>query len=451
MENKTPMMQKRTMNITAFEYKEVPKDEWSKEELSKIEQLNATMGVDILSIGFKQGKHVVMATSYVGVIRIGKTTIEILPKVDKDGDKRLAAQNLLYFLSYTRKLSIKESDIARLTERTSEFFEILIYLFARNLWDLIKKGMYKEYVAEEEYAGFLKGKWLISQQLTQRPTTRHRFYVSYDEFTEDNPFNRIFKYAVILLQKLSNNPRNQQLLLELSFAFNDIEFEIITKEHFVRLNVNRLNSQYLPVLELARLFILDSSIQMTANNIETFSFVFDMNRLFEEFVYEFIRRHRDTILPEDLKDCEIIAQSSDRYLLYTPDGMPVFKLQPDIVFIRPDGSIPLIIDTKYKLLDPKDKELFSLIQSDMYQMFAYAKKYNCDKVIMLYPNKEENKEEVEKCYRIAEERENQHINVKTIDIGIDLRLHKQILITRLNSALKNKREEESYVYMGSNL
>ena len=200
MENKTPMMQKRTMNMTVFEYGRVPKDEWSKEELSKIEQLNATMGVDILSIGFKQGKHVVMATSYVGVIRIGKTTIEILPKVDKDGDKRLAAQNLLYFLSYTRKLSIKESDIARLTERTSEFFEILIYLFARNLWELIKKGMYKEYVAEEKYAGFLKGKWLISQQLTQRPTTRHSFYVSYDEFTEDNPFNRIFKYAVILFQ-----------------------------------------------------------------------------------------------------------------------------------------------------------------------------------------------------------------------------------------------------------
>src|SRR3990172_4717120 len=329
MENKTPMMQKRTMNMTVFEYGRVPKDEWSKEELCKIERLNAIMGVEILSIGFKQVKDVVMATSYVGVIRIGKTIIEILPKVDKDGDKRLAAQNLLYFLSYTRKLSIKESDIARLTERPSEFFEILIYLFARNLWDLIKKGMYKEYVAEEEYAGFLKGKWLISLQLTQRPTTRHSFYVSYDEFTEDNPFNRIFKYAVILLQKLSNNPRNQQLLLELSFAFNDIEFEIITKEHFVRLNVNRLNRQYLPVLELARLFILGASLQMTANNIETFSFVFDMNRLFEEFVYEFLRRHRKEILPDDLnEDCDIKAQFGDKYLVYSEDGNPVFKLQP---------------------------------------------------------------------------------------------------------------------------
>lgn len=426
------------MIMTVFEYESVPKDEWSKEELCKIERLNAIMGVEILSIGFKQGKQVITATSYVGVIRIGKTIIEILPKVDKDGDKRLAAQlaaqNLLYLLSYTRKLSIKESDIARLTERPSEFFEILIYLFARNLWGLIKKGMYKEYVAEEEYAGFLKGKWLISQQLTQRPTTRHSFYVAYDDFTEDNLFNRIFKYAVILLHKLSNNPRNQQLLLELSFALNDIEFEIITKEHFARLNVTRLNRQYLPVLELARLFILDSSLQMIANNIETFSFVFDMNKLFEEFVYQFIRRHRNEILPDDLKDpkdCEIKAQSGDKSLVFSEDGTPVFRLQPDIMFIKTtDRSISLIIDTKYKLLETKEKKL-DISQADMYQMFAYAKKYNCNRIIMLYPYREE----IENNYRIAEG-ENQHIYVKTIDIGIDLRQNKQTLIRRLNSVLR---------------
>lgn len=427
--------------MTAFEYEKVPKDEWSKEELSKIERLNATMGVEILTIGFKQGKHVVMATSYVGVIRIGKTTIEILPKVDKDGDKRLAAQlaakNLLYLLSYTRKLSIKESDIARLTEKPSEFFEILIYLFARNLWGLIKKGMYKEYVAEEEYAGFLKGKWLISQQLIQRPTTKHSFYVSHDEFTEDNPFNRIFKYAVILLQKLSNNPRNQQLLLELSFALNDIEFEIITKEHFARLNVNRLNRQYLPVLELARLFILNSSLQMTANNIETFSFVFDMNRLFEEFVYEFLRRHRKEILPDELKDCEIKAQYGNKYLVYSQDGkQEVFKLQPDIVFIkRSDRSIPLIIDTKYKLLDTQDKRL-GISQADMYQMFAYAKKYQCCRVIMLYPHRTGIEE---KSFKFDENGE-RYVDIRTLDIGRDLPKDKRAFIKQLQTIVGGKYE-----------
>lgn len=348
------------MPITVFEYKEVEKEDWRGEELRKIERLNEISGDKILDIGYRHGKPIVKATSYVGVVRIGKIILQILPKVDRDDINvtQLVVKNLLYLLSYTRKLSIKESDIAHLTERQSDFFEILIHLFARNLWGLIKKGMYKEYVTEEQYAGFLKGKWLISQQLTQRPTTRHSFYVSYDEFTEDNPFNRILKYVVILLQKISMAPGNQQLLLELSFALNEIKFEKITKEHFVRLNINRLNRQYWPLIELARLFILKSSLQMTANNIETFSFVFDMNRLFEEFVYEFIIRHGDEILTDDLKGCDIIAQHRYKCLVYTDKGDPVLKLQPDIVFVkRSNNSFPLIIDTKYKLLDQQDNRL----------------------------------------------------------------------------------------------
>jgi len=36
MGNKTPMMQRRTMKMTVFEYDRVPKDEWSKEGLCKI-------------------------------------------------------------------------------------------------------------------------------------------------------------------------------------------------------------------------------------------------------------------------------------------------------------------------------------------------------------------------------------------------------------------------------
>ena len=413
------------MKIIAFEYSDVAKDVWSQEDLLKIDRLNRTLHDEALSIRFNEGKPVVKATSYVGVIRIGDTTIEILPKVDND-DKKLAAQNLLYFLSYTRKLTIKESDIAHLTERQSEFFEILICLFAKNLWDLMRKGMYKEYVAEVEYAGFLKGKWLISQQLTQKPLNRHKFYVSYDDFTDDNPFNRIFKYAVILLQRVATNPRNQQLLLELSFALNDIEFEIITKEHFARLNINRLNRQYLPVLELARLFILNSSLQMTANNIETFSFVFDMNKLFEEFVYEFIRRHKDEILPDELKDCEIKAQHGNKYLVYSEGEIPEFRLQPDIIFIKPDGTIPLIIDTKYKLLDPQDERL-GISQSDMYQMFAYSKKFECNRVVMLYPHREG---VVEKIFKLEQNGE-RHVAIRTLDIGRDLSNDKQVFSRQL--------------------
>ncbi len=344
--------------ITVFEYQK-PDWELTSSDILRIEHLNQKLNDKILEITVEKGQPAVKTTSYVGVLKIGKTTLEILPKVYNNNEK-LATQNLLYLLSYTKKLPIKESDIAQLIESQSEFFEILIYLFAKNLWNLMKKGIYKEYIPEEEYAGFLKGQWLISRQLAQQPAIKHKFCVSYDDFTENNPFNRIFKYVIVLLQKVSTYARNQQLLMELSFALNDIDFEIITKEYFERLNINRLNRQYLPVLELARLFILNSSLQMTANNIETFSFAFDMNRLFEEFVYEFIKKHRDEILPDDLKDCDIKAQHSSMSLVYSEEGKPIFRLQPDIVFVKADGSIPLIIDTKYKLLDSRDKRYCQL-------------------------------------------------------------------------------------------
>lgn len=397
----------------------------SSQDLSRIERLNTSLRDEVLSIRVERGKPVVKATSYVGILKIGKTTIEVLPKVD-NANENLATRNLLYLLSYTKKLQIKESEIAHLTERQSEFFEILIYLFANNLWDLMKKGVYKEYVTKEEYAGFLKGKWLISQQLIQKPTEKHSFYISYDDFTDDNSFNRIFKYTVALLQKISTNSSNQQLLMELSFAFNDIAFEVITKEHFQSLNVNRLNRQYLPVLELARLFILNSSLQMTAKDIETFSFVFDMNRLFEEFIFEFIRKHRDAILSDELQDCEIRPQFGDIFLVYAEDGRRVFRLRPDIVFIKPNKTIPILIDTKYKLLNSQDKEL-GISQSDMYQMFAYSEKYSCNKVIMIYPDRGEVKE---KTFTV-EEGENRKIRINTVDIGIDLFKNKEALLGQL--------------------
>lgn len=117
------------MPITIFEYEEVKKEDWRVEELRKIERLNEISG-KILDIGYRHGKPIVTATSYVGFLKIGKTTLQILPKVDRNDDK-LATKNLLYLLSYTRKLSIKETEIAHLTERSADFFEILFICLPR--------------------------------------------------------------------------------------------------------------------------------------------------------------------------------------------------------------------------------------------------------------------------------------------------------------------------------
>ncbi len=59
-----------------------------------------------------------------------------------------------------------------------------------------------------------------------------------------------------------------------------------------------------------------------------------------------------------------------------------FKLQPDIVI----NNGKIIMDTKWKLLDLQ-KENQNISQADIYQMFAYASKYeNCEKVFLIYPH-----------------------------------------------------------------
>ena len=85
----------------------------------------------------------------------------------------------------------------------------------------------------------------------------------------------------------------------------------------------RLNEAYRPVFNLACMFLAQEALQLQAGKIQAFTFLFDMNLLFERFVTGFLRRHRHQALPEGLQECEILPQGRGvpRWLARTqPDG-----------------------------------------------------------------------------------------------------------------------------------
>ena len=43
------------------------------------------------------------------------------------------------------------------------------------------------------------------------------------------------------------------------------------------------------------------------------------------------------------------------------------------------------MDTKWKLLCDNPVKNYGISQSDMYQMYAYSRRYNVERVILLYP------------------------------------------------------------------
>jgi 5-methylcytosine-specific restriction enzyme subunit McrC len=355
--------------------------------LRQLDLLNRQAGVDLVKLGY----HRIQATSYVGVIQLGRVTLQILPKVDRYGyddphnldSVKSAVTNLLWMLVYAGDLDIHEQEITALLKQRADLFEILVYLFCDRLMAQVERGLHRTYESREESLPVLKGRWLFSRQLREQPLRRDRFLVAYDEFVPDNPLNRVLAYTVYYLQNLSRDPANRQRLDTLRLWFDEVTLLPRITPTDLRVIFTRLNAAYRPMFDLACMFLRQEAFQLQAGATPTFNFLFDMNMLFERFVAGFLRRHRLTALPEPYQPCDIIAQArgETRWLACRPDGRPAFRLQPDLLLRSPDRQVALIIDTKYKT-QPRISE------ADAYQMHAYATRYHCPQVLLLYPQGE---------------------------------------------------------------
>ena len=62
-------------------------------------------------------------------------------------------------------------------------------------------------------------------------------------------------------------------------------------------------------------------------------------------------------------------------------------LKPDIVITRKSDGAKFIVDTKWKILF-ENKPNYGISQADMYQMYAYQKKYASENITLLYPKTE---------------------------------------------------------------
>ncbi len=361
---------------------------WDSRHLAGLARLNRANGDDILKVAVtRDGQPAVHATQYVGVVRLGRETVQILPKIYRHNEKATteAARNLLHLLAVAHNLPVREHDLAPLT-RHADWFEILTRLFATHLTHAWQRNVVRGYVpCDEDASPTLRGRWRLAAQL-RRPERRHQFAVTYDEFTPDNPLNRVFRFVVERLWALTRDADNRRALSTLRAWMDEVTLLPIVTAADARPDLlTRLHPSYVPLLNLARLFLDGGSLQLSGGSHESFAFVFDMNRLFESFVFHFLHRHRAQILPPAWDDCALLPQSSGTAMhLAQREGVSVFRLAADIALRRGDGTFPLLIDTKYKTLAPTDRK-GGVAQSDMYQMYAYARRYACPRILLLYP------------------------------------------------------------------
>lgn len=375
---------------TIFEYQEISWNEFSNQNMKSETIKNSLAKLDRQGFNpFRYTANGIRARQYVGVISLAGNNIQVLPKVFKlpnEADKTPIKDNikgLMYLLQISHKLKISETDISKLSEKFDDLLEVFIYLFTNNLLDLLHNDFQRNYVNQEDNLKYVKGKISFTEHISYNHVYKSKFYCHYDEYEDNILLNQIFKATIKKCIQASSN--NFGLLQKCDHLLANVDDKRFTNANIChKIKFTRHNQNYKSVFELAKLLLFGNSPSLNSDNTNTFSIMFDMNKLFEEAIYQIIKSNQN-----DLKINKITEQSP-QYKMFNEKYEYNFVMKPDIVIESSNVGIEkVIIDTKYKLIDTiksdSNSNKKSVSQSDIYQMFAYNQYYNTDKCILLYP------------------------------------------------------------------
>ena len=119
---------------------------------------------------------------------------------------------------------------------------------------------------------------------------------------------------------------------------------------------------------------LENSVSFNyKNDLKLFAFLLPMEYVFEDFIFGFIEK--------EIVEVHAKNQLTNKYL----DINKSFGLKPDL-YLKV-GDKQYIADTKYKMVydDSLDSKK-GISQNDLYQMVAYAIRFNVNEIKLFYPS-----------------------------------------------------------------
>ncbi len=324
-------------------------------------------GKDVL--GFSGNGKFLQAKNYVGVIQtISGFTLEILPKI-YNGDETKSKEIFLKLLEILYKLpNYKHTNSAKFSILDKPLLEIFITMFLEEVGKIIKRGLKSDYLNKEDNEFFLKGKLLFNEHIKRNYIHKERFYVAYDEYTQNRVENRLLKSTLKYLLSISSSFENIRLIRIYQEYMNSINLSMNYDNDFRMCDTKTRGMKYYrDALIWAEIFLKKETFSSFSGDTIAFALLYPMEKLFENYVEYYLIDKED-------KSYQIISQSSRSFV------KNLFNLKPDFL-IKKDDEIFVVADAKWKIIDVENK---TFSQSDFYQLFAYAKIFKPKKPLRLY-------------------------------------------------------------------
>jgi hypothetical protein len=339
--------------------------------------------LDFIKIGYKRnvGEKITFK-NYVGLIQMKNNyQIQVLPKIEfLHGEKDKTKQVFMKMLRSMKDFPAKVFSNANLKVDRMNLYEVFISMYLQEVRRLVKHGLKASYVKREENLNVYKGKLIVSEHIKSNFIHKERFYIGFEEYQINRPENRLLKSTLMKLQKISSSAENTKEIRQLLTAFELVDISRNYDKDFSRVIIDRNTKDYEILMKWSKVFLKGNSFTTFSGTDNARSLLFPMEKVFEAYVAKHMKKIFSSY------NLEVSTQDRGHYLFSTLNGKEhrKFALRPDIV-VKRDGKSVAILDTKWKSLINDKGVNYGISQMDMYQMYAYSKKYDTPEIWLLYP------------------------------------------------------------------
>lgn len=367
-------MIKASEHITVFEHETIRFDKGEKRitrELYEALQLYYGKGVPYFRLCYNG----IQFCEYVGVIQVGKTIIEILPKADKNPnlgqDEQKWRDVLIGMLRVIGVFDIHSTSNSHLNIKSNTILDLYFELFLKEVEHLVHSGLVKQYRKKQGNLTALKGSLQFGKHIQHNLVHKENFYVSHNTYDVDHLLHFILYKTICLIKQINTNVSLQSRIGSLLLNFPEMPDVKVTESTFDKLVFNRKTQKYQNAVEIAKLLLLKYHPDISKGQNNVLALMFDMNVLWERFVYVSLRKvigRENTITSQTTKS------------FWKPQNGNYSSIRPDIV-INHDSEQCVVLDTKWKNLGVTKPS-----PDDLRQMYVYHEYFKAKKVALVYPS-----------------------------------------------------------------
>ncbi|PWH86279.1 McrC family protein [Brumimicrobium oceani] len=340
--------------------------------LIKLNTVHESAYFDIIPKGIK-------FKQFVGVLQVGELLLQIHPKADKDENDGEWKGVLLQMLKACGRIKAQSAGEAQVKKQHLNLLEVYFEYFLREIEYLIHRGLIKQYRRESGNVKALKGKLEFAQNIRHNHIHKERFYTTHQVYDTNHQLHQILAVALEIVGQFSRGSRLNDLWRRMTLSFPEVEHIKVTSKLLESVTFNRKSMPYKRAFELARLIILNYSPDINKGRENMIALLFDMNELWEDYV--FIQLRKEVLKPNSkYKDYEVLPQRSKGFWKGN-------SLKPDIVIEHKTTKRKFVIDTKWK------RPGFTASVDDLRQVYTYARFWNAENVMLLYPGDFRNNKE----------------------------------------------------------